>query len=591
MTTTSPPLAAVLRLVWASLTVRLGRHLITALSVLLAVAFLVSIAGECVATRTVALVDAAERRAADQVQALRAAIVRPRDAAALLAQCRRDPAGTRRWLQHLGGGDAPAIDPPAIDQVLILLEWIDQLPRGRAWLVTRSDRHAEWALSLDAPERLPALARTLADAPGLRPPLTMAALTAGVPRLPAVRALLERCAAAERLRIERLMEEGGVAERLERLEHRAGLADDALLPASLILADWTVDDLPALQAQLRRERLRTAAQEVLAREARRDPAAIDVAAIDDWSSMLRALHTAVVQGRGVVAVLKAHDPADALAVERIARAIAGDALAREAILAVLDAVLNDMDLAAPSLWQGRVLPVEAARLMGQDGASLAPRIRTRLNRLLLGVAFPGISAPLAPVPSAIDQIDDGDEAGQSARAALRQVLGADDAAAVVAEQTRRERRARLAAAFAARGGDPFLPDARRVALAALALLVCTVGVVNALLMAIHERFREIATMKCLGARDAFIVQAVLWEAAAVGCVGATLGAGLGIAVVVMQAGGRYGEAFWSGVPTTLLILTALGGIVIGIALALAGAILPARIAARMPPVAALRVEA
>ena len=41
----------------------------------------------------------------------------------------------------------------------------------------------------------------------------------------------------------------------------------------------------------------------------------------------------------------------------------------------------------------------------------------------------------------------------------------------------------------------------------LSLLVCVVGIVNAQLMAVTERFREIGTMKCLGALDRFILHA------------------------------------------------------------------------------------
>ena len=40
----------------------------------------------------------------------------------------------------------------------------------------------------------------------------------------------------------------------------------------------------------------------------------------------------------------------------------------------------------------------------------------------------------------------------------------------------------------------------------LSLLVCVVGIVNTQLMAVADRFREIGTMKCLGALDRFILR-------------------------------------------------------------------------------------
>ena len=58
----------------------------------------------------------------------------------------------------------------------------------------------------------------------------------------------------------------------------------------------------------------------------------------------------------------------------------------------------------------------------------------------------------------------------------------------------------------------------------LSMLVCVVGIVNAQLMAVTERFREIGTMKCLGALDRFILRLFLLEASMQGIAGASLGA-------------------------------------------------------------------
>jgi hypothetical protein len=56
-------------------------------------------------------------------------------------------------------------------------------------------------------------------------------------------------------------------------------------------------------------------------------------------------------------------------------------------------------------------------------------------------------------------------------------------------------------------------------LMSLALLVAFVGILNAMLMSVTERFREIGTMKCLGALDSFIIKLFLIESLFQGGVG------------------------------------------------------------------------
>jgi len=118
-----------------------------------------------------------------------------------------------------------------------------------------------------------------------------------------------------------------------------------------------------------------------------------------------------------------------------------------------------------------------------------------------------------------------------------------------------------------------------------------VGIVNSMMMAVTERFLEIATMKCLGAMDSFIVRAFLIESSTVGMAGSVLGVIMGLIIVVVQSSSRFGNAFWQSVPVGGLLLAVLFSLICGIFLTIFGALLPAFKAARMHPIDAMRLEA
>ncbi len=124
----------------------------------------------------------------------------------------------------------------------------------------------------------------------------------------------------------------------------------------------------------------------------------------------------------------------------------------------------------------------------------------------------------------------------------------------------------------------------------LSLLVCVVGIVNAQLMAVTERFREIGTMKCLGALDSFILRLFLLEAGMQGACGALIGAAAGTFAALFGGLLRFGLAAvinisWPGVLTVIGIST-----LTGMFLSLLGVLYPAIVAAKMQPVEAMRVE-
>jgi hypothetical protein len=124
----------------------------------------------------------------------------------------------------------------------------------------------------------------------------------------------------------------------------------------------------------------------------------------------------------------------------------------------------------------------------------------------------------------------------------------------------------------------------------LSLLVCTVGIVNAQLMAVTERFREIGTMKCLGALDRFVLRLFVLEAGMQGAAGAAAGALAGGLVALLGAWARFGGRAVAAVPAGEVALSIAGATAVGIALSLAGVLYPAWVASRMQPVEAMRVE-
>ncbi|HUW34998.1 MAG TPA: FtsX-like permease family protein [Planctomycetota bacterium] len=127
-------------------------------------------------------------------------------------------------------------------------------------------------------------------------------------------------------------------------------------------------------------------------------------------------------------------------------------------------------------------------------------------------------------------------------------------------------------------------------LISLALLVCFVGIVNAMLMSVTERFREIGTMKCLGALDSFIVKLFLLESVFQGALGTALGIAVGLLLAVVRSWALYGRPVFTYMPWGGLLLCAVLAQAVGTLLSMIAAVFPARAAARMQPVEALRAE-
>lgn len=140
------------------------------------------------------------------------------------------------------------------------------------------------------------------------------------------------------------------------------------------------------------------------------------------------------------------------------------------------------------------------------------------------------------------------------------------------------------------GGGVFGIGDRMTWLVLVSLLVCAVGISNAMLMSVTERFREIATLKCLGALDEFIMHLFLVEACLLGLVGALIGGLAGSIIGFARMYGTLGSVLFSAFPT-MPWLAGLGlALVVGVFLAAIAGVYPSYIAARLAPMEAMRIE-
>jgi putative ABC transport system permease protein len=109
-------------------------------------------------------------------------------------------------------------------------------------------------------------------------------------------------------------------------------------------------------------------------------------------------------------------------------------------------------------------------------------------------------------------------------------------------------------------------------------------------MAVTERFREIGTIKCLGALDSFVLRLFVLEAGIQGLAGAGIGALLGTVAALLSSLIRFGVVAWKHVYWLAVAKSIFFALAVGCVLSLLGVLYPAIVAARMQPVEAMRVE-
>ncbi len=140
------------------------------------------------------------------------------------------------------------------------------------------------------------------------------------------------------------------------------------------------------------------------------------------------------------------------------------------------------------------------------------------------------------------------------------------------------------------GGGLFGIGERMTWLGIVAMLVCIVGVANAMLMSVTERFREIATLKCLGALDGSIMGLFVLEASLLGVVGGVAGALAGTLIGVGRMLLLFGGLTFTAFPAGDLALAVLVSTLMGVALAALAAVYPSFRAARLAPMEAMRIQ-
>jgi putative ABC transport system permease protein len=122
-----------------------------------------------------------------------------------------------------------------------------------------------------------------------------------------------------------------------------------------------------------------------------------------------------------------------------------------------------------------------------------------------------------------------------------------------------------------------------VAIASISLIVGGIGIANIMLVSVVERTREIGIRKAVGATHGAILSQFLAESIVISLAGGGLGMALGVAIA-------WASATALQFPFVISVWSMVSGVVLSFIVGLLAGVIPARNAARLDPIAALRSD-
>ena len=122
----------------------------------------------------------------------------------------------------------------------------------------------------------------------------------------------------------------------------------------------------------------------------------------------------------------------------------------------------------------------------------------------------------------------------------------------------------------------------------ISLIVCTISNTTTMILNVHKRYREIGTMKCIGAFDITILLLFLVESMILGISGGIIGFIIGCSSSTLSAWINYGITFLNKIVVIQMISGSLLAFFFVVIISILGSAYPAWRASKMLPIEAMK---